>query len=114
MRCRYLRECFRPLVFVTTIGWLAATPAAWAQRISDDSISALPSADGPGDSKPSADHQRMLTEPPTFDPKSSAAARAREAHVRDMKENAAKTPTSEDNAAPSKPESKAEGTPAES
>ncbi len=107
MRGRYLRECFRFLVFVAAIGWLAA-PAAWAQRITDDSISALPNAEGPGDSTPSADRQRMLTEPPKFDPKSSGAVRAREAHIREMKEAPAKAQKAEDGAAAAKPESKAE------
>jgi hypothetical protein len=82
MRGRYLSsrslgECLRPLTFVVAIGVLAAAPAARAQRVRDDSISALPVPDGPGDSTASPDHVRLPTEPPRFDPNSAAAARAR-------------------------------------
>ena len=51
---RYLGECFRALTVVVAIGIFAAAPAARAQRITDQSISALPVPEGPGDSSPSS------------------------------------------------------------
>ena len=84
---RGVRVWLRPAIFFSAVCGSAAicSASAYAQDEGPDSISALPTPNGPDESTPAADYVRRPTDPPPFNPRGAqaTAARKREAAKRE-------------------------------